>query len=201
MTTPTAEQLIAVAQMDLLIANGVDNWEWYEESVKNYVPTGDTYVDAVNFVDALDNGGVGDWDGCEYSLEGLGAYEDYVESVEDLSTALNFDAWEAQKNAPQVVATPEDVSEPAAAVLRAPEGETEQRLLDYIATRYGASEAATVFDAVVSNGFWRRITFPKQYDKAIKSLVEGETLETPRRVLFDDVVKSGAINAALDQLK
>lgn len=205
MSTPTADQIVAVATVDLLVAGGVTEWEWYDDSIAGYEESADVFVDAENFLNALQSGGVDNWMGYDDSISGLSDYADYVEGLEDLSAVLPFYDW---KDAQDVAASQE--VEPAAAeqsqeatapVLRAPDGETEHRLYDYISERYGASDAATVFHDVVQNGFWGRNTFPKQFDKAIKTLVKGATLETPRKVLFDAVVKSGAINPVLDQLK
>lgn len=202
MSTPTVDQLVAFAEVELLSDAGVTDWEWYEESIESYYESADAYEDAENLMDALRSGGVDNWIGYDDSIEGLSDYADYLEDLEDLTAALSFWDWRKQVNSQKVeVAVVETVPEAPAAVLSVPEGETEERLLEYISQRYGASEAAVVFDNVKKNGFWKRTTFPKQYDKAMKTLVEGTTLETPRKALFEAVVKSKAIDAALDQLK
>ena len=115
---PTVEQLVTLAHVSLLEAGGVDNWEWYSESLENYgyVKSEDELEDAENLLEALRQGGVTNWDWYGDSIAGLDGYEEYLESFPNLDEVIVWDvfSWklaeEAKLAAVAVVPVVEEVT-------------------------------------------------------------------------------------------
>jgi len=88
---PSINDLMAVAEVDLLLAAGVDNWEGYEDSLDSYEEADDIYEDASNWLNALAAGGVDNWDGYDEVTEPLNDYRNYLRSLTDLDKAESVD--------------------------------------------------------------------------------------------------------------
>ena len=203
----TVEQLVDVARRELLVSGGVDNWEWYDDSLEDYgyVESDDVYEDTASWLNALDLGGVDNWDWYGESLTGLDDYEEYLTDLNDLTDAPSIYVWRelaAAKAAVDEAAKPVVVEEVPAPKVRGVEGETEQRLYDLIVERYGADRAAEIFQKAIDAGIWKYTTFQKEFTKATKSIVAGlkNPLETARAALFDSVLKNKKLVEFLDDL-
>lgn len=201
---PTVEQLVTLARVSLLEQGGVDNWEWYSESLENYgyVKSEDVFEDAENFLEALRQGGVTNWDWYGDSLAGLDEYEEYLESLPNLNFPLDVTAWKMVEEArlAAVVAVP--VVAEAVVVEKKPFGVAEEALFAHIAAKVGAERAEEVYSLAVEKGVWKQTTFPKEFKVALKEIVKGvvNPLEVARRKLVATVVKNGKLDIFLDEI-
>jgi len=200
MSAHTIDEILTVTTAELLRAGGVDNWEWYGDSLEDYVRSDDELEDAESFLSSLASGGVDNWDWYGASLEGLDEYEEYLNSLSDVATADSFYAWKnaAETAAAAIVVVPE----PAVVVVekRLVKGDTEKKLHEYISAKYGEARADEIFEKAIEAGFWKYSNFQKEYAKAVKVIVEGleNPLEHARAALFAAVVKNKKIDGFLD---
>jgi hypothetical protein len=200
---PTIEQLVTLAQVSLLEAGGVEDWDWYNESLENYgyVKSDDEFEDAENFLEALRQGGVTNWDWYGDSIAGLDEYEAYLESLPNLDDALDVMSWkEMEKDK-----TSEVPVAPVVEVVvekRKPVGVAEETLFAHIANKFGADRAEEVYDLAVEKGIWKQTTFPKEFKKALKVIVKGvvNPLEVARQALVASVIKNGKLDVFLDEI-
>lgn len=146
--------------LSALYAAGVDNWDWYSESLST-LSDPDTATD-LEILNALENGGVDNWEWYDIALD---LYKDATEdSTADSGTAADIAASiVAEDDAAEDTATAE-ADEPVA-----PELTPAERLL--LAT-IGQEE----FDRVRGT-FFKRGTHPKEFDRALKVLPNGGTLQ------------------------
>ena len=179
--TLDVDTLVSLAKLDLLVNNGVDNWDWYADSLEDagYEASDDYVEDSLNFLNALEAGGVDNWDGYDDSLDGLSEYADYLDELVDVSTALSFDDWKTAERVAADEAAKADakakaavVAEPDVPVLRAPKNEAEARVAAFIADRFPEYNTEVAFDKVTNNGLWKRSTFEREFAKALDVAAE-----------------------------
>lgn len=202
---PTVEQLVTLAHVSLLEEGGVDNWEWYSESLENYgyVKSEDEFEDAENLLEALRQGGVTNWDWYGDSVDGLNEYKEYLESLPSLGEALDITSWKAQVEAEKrnaavpVVPVVEEVVEK-----RKPVGVAEEALFAHILNKVGADRAEDIYDLAVGEGIWKQTTFPKEFKTAVKEIQAGviNPLEVARQKLVSLIVKNGKLDVFLDEI-
>lgn len=200
---PTVEQLVTFAHVSLLEQGGVDNWEWYSESLENYgyVKSEDELEDAENLLEALRQGGVTNWDWYGDSVAGLDGYKEYLESFSNLDGVIVWDvfSWklaeEAKLAAVAVVPVVDEVIEK-----RKPEGVAAEQVFAHVVNRFGSDRAEDIFDRAVEAGLWKQTTFPKEFKIAVKEVVAGvrNPLEVARQKLVSLIVKNGKLDAFLD---
>lgn len=203
---PTVEQLVTLARVSLLEQGGVDNWEWYSESLENYgyVKSEDVFKDAENFLEALMQGGVTNWDWYGDSVAGLDEYEEYLESLPNLNFPLDVTAWKGMVDAAEklnpasVVAAP--MVEEVTVEKRRLVGGAEGILFAHIVSRFGDDRAEDVYDLAVEKGVWKQTAFPREFRAALKLIVGGVSnpLEVARKKLMTDVIKNGKLDVFLD---
>lgn len=202
---PTVEQLVTLAHVSLLEEGGVDNWEWYSESLENYgyVKSADEFEDAENLLEALRQGGVTNWDWYGDSVDGLNEYKEYLESLPSLGEALDITSWKAQVEAEKrnaavpVVPVVEEVVEK-----RKPVGVAEEALFAHILNKVGADRAEDIYDLAVGKGIWKQTTFPKEFKTAVKEIQAGviNPLEVARQKLVSLIIKNGKLDIFLDEI-
>lgn len=203
---PTVEQLVTFAHVSLLEAGGVDNWEWYSESLENYgyVKSEDELEDAENLLEALRQGGVTNWDWYGDSIAGLDGYKEYLESFPNLDDAIVWDvfSWKLAEEAKLAAVVVVPVVEEVAVEKRKPVGVAEEALFAHIVNRFGAERAEDVYDLAVEKGIWKATTFPKDFKKALKVIVKGVSnpLEVARQALVASVIKNGKLDVFLDEI-
>lgn len=201
---PTVEQLVTFAHVSLLEQGGVDNWEWYSESLENYgyVKSEDELEDAENLLEALRQGGVTNWDWYGDSIAGLDGYEEYLKSFPNLNDVIVWDvfSWKLAEEAKLAVVAVAPVVEEAVVVKRKPEGVAAEQIFEHIVSRFGPDRAEDIFDRAVEAGLWKQTTFPKEFKTAVKEIVAGvrNPLEVARQKLVSLVVKNGKLDAFLD---
>jgi hypothetical protein len=200
----TVAALTDVAKMTLLSNGGVDNWDWYGQSLEDYgyEEVADPYEDAANWLSALEAGGVDNWDWYGESLTGFYEYEEYLEGLDDLTQALDVISWkaEAEDDEPavvEVVEVPEPVEEKPKF-----SGAVEEALYARIVSKFGVDRADEILALAKSNGVWAAHTFPTEFDKAIKVIKKGveDPLEKAREALYVAVVRNGKLDKFLDEL-
>jgi hypothetical protein len=203
---PTVEQLVTLARVSLLEAGGVDNWEWYSESLENYgyVKSEDELEDAENLLEALRQGGVTNWDWYGDSIAGLDGYEEYLESFPNLDDVIVWDifSWKLAEEAKLAAVAVAPVVEESVVVKRKPEGVAAEQVFAHIVGRFGADRAEDVFDLAIEKGLWKQTTFPKEFKKALKEIVAGVSnpLEVARQKLVTTVIKNGKLDVFLDEI-
>jgi hypothetical protein len=201
----TVDALTDVAKMTLLSNGGVDNWDWYGQSLEDYgyEEVADPYEDAANWLSALEAGGVDNWDWYGESLTGLYEYEEYLEGLDDLTQALDVISWKAkaEDDEPAVVEVVE-VPEPVVEEKPKFSGAAEEALYARIVSKFGADRADEILALAKSNGVWAAHTFPTEFDKAIKVIKKGveDPLEKARAALYAAVVRNGKLDKFLDEL-
>ncbi len=191
------DEIITITRAALLRDGGVDDWEWYGDSIDAYVPSDNEYEDAESFLNALYAGGVDDWEWYSESLEGLDEYEDYLTNLSDISLALSFDAWDATRKAVIVNTAPAAINVGETNQLAIPRCSSEESLFAYLAENYKDSDTAELFDKLVTeNKFWAQKNFPKEFAKAIKEIKEGITnpLEVARSTMLALIIKNGKLD-------
>lgn len=191
---PTIDQIVMLAEVDLLEIGGVDNWDWYSEAMSDYIKSEDPFEDAENYLEALQSNGIDGWDWYGESLAGLGEYRAYLESLPSLHNALDVFGW---KNMPE-----EDTSKVAPIV--APEkkqltGEAAEKVYSHIVATFGTERAEEIYNSAIEKGLWKQATFPKEFKTAIKKIQQGveNPLEMARRKLVSLVIKNGKLDAFL----
>lgn len=201
---PTIEQLLAVAEVTLLEIGGIDSWDWYSEAMEDYIPTGDEYEDAENFLNALESNGVDNWDWYGESLTGLSEYEDYLRTLPSLDEAIDIYAWKTRKKevVPQEESSQGQVSAPEEKKLLNPKSVADGMIYDHIVSKMGADRADDVYTSAVANGLWKNSTFPKEFKVAIKEIQAGvkEPLEAAKKKLASLIIKNGKLDNFLREL-
>jgi hypothetical protein len=189
-STLDVDTLVSLAKLDLLMSNGVDNWDWYYDSLEDagYESSDDSVEDSLNLLNALEMGGVDNWDGYDDSIAGLSEYHDYLDELVDMSTALSFDAWQAAEQVEKEKAAKikaEAAAKAAAAAqaevsaLRGPKNEAEARVAAYLVAYFPEYDTDAAFDKVVNNGLWKRTTFELEFRKALKVAAETKDETAP----------------------
>jgi hypothetical protein len=200
--TPTISQLLTIAEMDLLLAGGVDNWEWYGDALEEYEESSDVIEDAENFMSALNSGGVDNWEWYGESITGLSEYEDYLNELSDLNEAISIRTFKNQlEEAEKAVVKPVVVEEPVVEKI-IPKGGAAQALYVHIVDRFGDERADEIFELALENGIWKYNRFTKEFKKATEVIKKGveDPLEKARQALFDAVLKNGKLDIFLDEI-
>lgn len=190
MTEPTSkERELALTELALLQAGGLDSWEGYSYTSELYTPTGDEYEDAVSLLKALDSAGVDNWEWFSESLRGFAEYADYVE--EEGETFLSFNEWSARTSSPAIEETVTAPVEESAV----PKSEVDLELHRSLKTLFPHENAEALFSAVVDGGFWKRATFPKEFEVAMKQAQtqSGPFLMNAQKNLLAQVEKKGKL--------
>jgi hypothetical protein len=192
-STLDVDTLVSLAKLDLLMSNGVDNWDWYHDSLEDagYESSDDSVEDSLNLLNALEMGGVDNWDGYDDSIAGLNEYSDYLDKLDEqgsLASALSFDAWQAaeqveKEKAAQAKAEADAKAAAAAqaevSALRGPKNEAEARVAAYLVAYFPEYDTDAAFDKVVNNGLWKRTTFELEFRKALKVAAETKDETAP----------------------
>lgn len=197
MTEPTLkERQLALTELSLLQAGGVDSWSGYSHAAELYTPTGDEYEDAVSLLEALDAAGVDNWEWFSEAMHGFAAYADYVEEVEG-DSFLSFDEWSARLSSPEV----EEAVESPVVEVTIPKDEVGFELHRLLKARFPQQDADVLFSAVVDGGFWKRTVFPKEFDVALKKArtQTGPFLVNAQKNLLAQVDKNGKLYEFAEQ--
>lgn len=189
-STLDVDTLVSLAKLDLLVSNGVDNWDWYYDSLEDagYESSDDSVEDSLNFLNALEMGGVDNWDGYDDSITGLSEYHDYLDKLDEqgsLASALSFDDWQTAETVKQEEAAKAQAEAEAAVAaevevpaLRTPKNEAEARVAAYLVAYFPEYDTDVAFDKVVNNGLWKRTTFEREFAKALKVAAEVKAEDT-----------------------
>lgn len=196
---PTIDQLVMIAEVDLLEIGGVDNWDWYSEAMSDYVKSDDPFEDAENYLDALQSNGIDGWDWYGESLAGLSEYEEYLKSLPSLDNALDIFGW---KNMMEEVQLEDDASKPAAIIALEKKqltGEAAEQVYSHVIATFGIERAEEIYDSAIEKGLWKQTTFPKEFKLAIKEIQKGveNPLEVARQKLVNLVIKNGKLDEFL----
>jgi hypothetical protein len=199
---PTIEQLVTLAEVDLLKIGGVDNWDWHSEAMADYVESEDAFEDAGNYLSALQSNGVDNWDWYGESLTGLDQYEEYLRALPSLDDALDVFGWKenlyssqegirVQDNPPLSVEPPREKHKP--------NGQAAKQVFEHIASKFGKDRAEDIYDVAVEKGLWKQSTFPKEFKRALKEIQKGvkDPLEVARQKLVSTVIKNGKLDIFL----
>lgn len=211
----TVEDHLIIARAHLLENGGVDNWEWYSDSLDDagYKKVEDPLEDAQNFLDALDDGGVKNWHWYGESITGLTEYEEYLESLNEtgnLGNAENVLTWKIQYEAEEQAKREAELEakQNEAAVLaeleankrRVPSGPSEEWLYSHIAEKYGENRALDIFEQAITNGLWKRNTFLTEFKQVMKnrSAAAGpDFMEESRKLMLAKLEKNGKLASFL----
>lgn len=198
----TIAKLLDVACIALLEQGGVDNWEWYGDSLEHYVPSSDKYEDAQSLLNSLELGGVDNWTWYSESLEGYDEYEEYLHTLTDLNTALYIWEWKQKVEQEATVEPVAEVEVIPVAEKRVVSGEAEKALYDFIVAKFDAEKADDVFELTIERGIWKYNTFTVEYKAAVKKIVKGVDfpLEVARAALLAAIIKNGKLNKFLDEI-
>jgi hypothetical protein len=200
----TVAALTDVAKMTLLSNGGVDNWDWYGQSLEDYgyEEVADPYEDAANWLSALEAGGVDNWDWYGESLTGLYEYEEYLEGLDDLTQALDVISWKDKVDSEPAVVEVVEVPEPVVEEKPKFSGATEEALYARIVNKFGADRADEILALAKEKGVWAAHTFPTEFNKAVKVIKKGveDPLEKAREALYVAVVRNGKLDKFLDEL-
>lgn len=191
---PTIDQLVMLAEVDLLEIGGVDNWDWYSEAMSDYIKAEDAFEDAENYLDALQSNGIDGWDWYGESLAGLSEYREYLEALPSFDNALDIFGWknmmedDASKIAPIVALEKKQLT-----------GEAAEQVYSHIIATFGVERAEEIYNSAIEEGLWKQTTFPKEFKTAIKEIKQGveNPLETARRKLVSLIIKNGKLDAFL----
>lgn len=201
---PTVEQLVMVAEVSLLEAGGVEDWEWHSVALEDYVKSGDVFEDAENYLDALKANGVDNWTWFDDSREGLAEYREYLMSFPNLDDVLVLDvvSWKMVESARLAAVPAVPVVVEVVEKRKQPVGVAELKLFAHIENRFGADRAEDVYDLAVEKGVWKQTAFPKEFKKALKLIVAGvlNPLEVARQALVASVIKNGKLDVFLDEI-
>jgi hypothetical protein len=162
--TPSDDELM----LEALNMASVDNWDWYDESLAELSEAERT--DATEVVEALRSGGVDDWDGWEYVLEHYHRLR--------REHGLNTDEDEVTEPVAQEPAVEQVDETPEEDMLA-----SERRLRNILGDEKYESEGKAI---------WKANYSPKVYNKALKTLVKGATLEDVRNNYLDLLYGVGA---------
>jgi hypothetical protein len=201
MADRTIEHLLAIAEVLLLNAGGIDNWDGYDDAMAEHekfmAENPSVAPSAESYLLSLKNEGVDNWTWYDDSREGLAEYEEYLHTLEDLNIALNFFSWKLSLPAPE----PEIASVPVVKV-RGVEGETEKLLHTHISEVFGADEADRIFSLAIKDGIWKYSTFTTEFKASIKTIQEGveNPMENARATLYAKVLKNGKLDKFLKNL-
>lgn len=179
----------------LLERGGVDNWEWYSDSLENISED----ADISEIVNALRSGGVDDWTWHDESIEKFPDYEDYVETFTD-DSYLSYDEWVKFNQS-------ENYNEDEKAPIEEPPvkeiSEQNKWLIDYIENNYSENNTQILFEKV-SAIIWKRSTFPKEFDKATKKAASSEKphqnfILKSSQNLFENIKKNGKLDKLIQE--
>ena len=182
----------------LLERGGVDNWEWYGDSLEDVPEDADT----TEIVDALRNGGVDDWTWHDESIGEFAEYSDYVEEFTD-DSYLSYDEWvesDQSKNSDEDEPTPTIKEETPVKEI----SEQNKWLLDYIENNYSDENDTQELFEKTSATIWKRTTFPKEFDKATKkasaskSVAKNFLLDSSKN-LFEMIEKNGKLDKFIQE--
>lgn len=90
-------------ELRLLEAGGVDNWEWYHESLSNYrnawaIEDEFSELNESQTLAALNFGGVDNWEWYDESLGRFKEYKDYIEELPENSPYMEFNEFSEVKD-------------------------------------------------------------------------------------------------------
>lgn len=196
---PTISDYLNLATMEALEQGGVDNWEWYGESLTNYgyKPLSDKYEDACDLLNALEQGGVDNWEWYDESLTGISEYEDYLREIGEgnLDGAMSFDAFlyelkEKNEKERSAARAQREEAEPQES-LSTPKYPSGHKLYQYIVDSFGEDNAPGIYDTVINSGVWKFNTFPQEFSQAVKKVSTMGDLETARCEVLEKTINSG----------
>lgn len=85
MSNFNVKEFLANTELYLLENGGVDNWDWYNESLSEANINSES--SAAEIINALNNGGVDNW---TWYGESLGRFSEYADYVHHLSSSVSF---------------------------------------------------------------------------------------------------------------
>lgn len=213
----------------LLEEGGVDNWEWYGESVNNYaemIDDPEADLDSAELLCALENGGVDNWEWYGESLREFGEWRDYVneyvEANKTLSGVLDYHSWEPeylkQQQEEQVAAKEAAIKQKIAdeeAEKKKKQLPVYDKLVDLIRSMgVKDSDVQDVYSNVAAyKSFWAGLdceegkkVFNAAKMKTAKEIEDGkvppnEFLETARKHYIDKIVNVKKLHLIIDSLK
>lgn len=199
----TAESIKQSTERYLLENGGVDNWEWYDESLKEHGITGDDNVDNADWLRCLENGGVDNWTWYDESLRSFSEYSDYIDSIpkSKLDDYMGYEAWEAQNDADNETnenIVPEIVDETPKPWI---EDEGDEILYKYCQEILAEEDVTTVYNDAKRRIF-KKNAFPKEFYKATNLIGETGITKLEARVLYiNAVIASKKLSPWLEKVK
>lgn len=183
--------------VSLLEEGGVDNWEWYEDSMEEVSDRNDDSEVAA----ALRNGGVDNWTWYDESLGEFFSYQDYVE--DNPNDYVGYDEWLEKEDAR---VEQEEAEAEAKAAQEAQEekptalSQEKEMLLGYISQSFDEEKAYEVFERVDAQ-FWKRINNPKEFEKAMELAQNDKDnfLEAARNHFFNIMKKNGKLDKMIEE--
>jgi hypothetical protein len=192
----------------LLLAGGADNWEWYGDAhhEAGYKASNDPVVDAHEWLNALENAGVDNWEFCGESLGLVSEYEDYLYELFDLNNALSYEDWSAEvrhlRQADAIERRRQQLEDAQRAERDRIESDpARHRLLDELNAWFrdhGLEPPEPVED--IMRVVWKRTTFPSAFGKSIAAMEkEGGTVDSMREKYLEQIISSGALDRWLSK--
>lgn len=182
----TKVELLINAKANCLSAGGVDNWEWYSESLEDHLQGSPDTCSNEEWLNALENGGVDNWSWYGDSLEQFWRYEEHLNELErtGVTDFPTFEEWSntaATSETIEVEVVPEAISdtpvlplqrnEMAMAILR-------MKIDEFLATKpESALTPDEFYTSLVDIGWLKADTYPKVFKKAT-TMVETPVVES-----------------------
>lgn len=172
--TQDIEDFLAGQELLLLEVGGIDNWDWYSDAVE-----GCNMADPSEVMNALDANGVDNWTWYGESMREFLSYRDYVHALPDWREALLYNDWEAQQDkdaaeAAEAAKVAEEARQAAKNVsighLNVVRDEGTSLLHDEVVRIVGEEQAEDITAQLLEDGFWKRSTFPKEFQKSLEVL-------------------------------
>lgn len=197
-------EIMAPLRQRLLLAGGVDNWDWYAESLADggYGHRDDPVTDAQDWLRALYAGGVYNWAWHDESLGASGDYEEYLEGLDSPDQAQDYETWakahDARKAAAEEAFHKEreaaEAREAEAAAKAANQDPARIELVGYLRRSGAVTDAEEAASLAL-----KRAALPKHFDKAMGQVKAGASLAQARLSYVEDIITSGALLTWIEQ--
>lgn len=197
------KKLLVIAEAEALERGGVDNWDFYSDALEEYgyEYSSDDYTNSYDLLNALRNNGVDNWEWYDASRTGLDEYEEYLEGLEDIDSAVSFFLWqETVKETPaKVEPTVEVVEEPT---LQVPSRDSDKKIVAFIEESFPEADSLELFDKVMTARLYAANTFPKEFKKSLEIFQKGveDPFEKARVVMLDLVIANGKLKTFIKNI-